>query len=52
MAYLAQSETILPLTILGRMPVAVPRRRFSTILDRTARSSSTVNGLALPGFFP
>jgi bacillithiol biosynthesis cysteine-adding enzyme BshC len=49
MAYLAQSETIYR-TILGRMPVAVPRAGF-TILDRRSQKLLDRYGLALPDFY-
>jgi bacillithiol synthase len=48
-AYLAQSETIYR-TILGRMPVAVPRAGF-TILDRHSAKKMERYGLGLPDFF-
>jgi bacillithiol biosynthesis cysteine-adding enzyme BshC len=48
-AYMAQSEAIYR-TILGRMPVAVPRAGF-TILDERSRNRMERYGLALPDFF-
>jgi bacillithiol synthase len=48
-AYLAQSETVYR-TILGRMPVAVPRTGF-TILDARSVKLMDRYGLALPDFF-
>jgi bacillithiol biosynthesis cysteine-adding enzyme BshC len=48
-AYLAQSETIYS-TILGRMPVAVPRAGF-TILDERSAKRMERYGLSLPDFF-
>ena len=49
MAYLAQSEAIYG-TILGRMPVAVPRAGF-TILDQRSAKQIERYGLSLPDFF-
>jgi bacillithiol synthase len=49
MAYLAQSEAIYG-TILGRMPVAVPRAGF-TILDHRSAKQMERYGLSLPDFF-
>jgi bacillithiol biosynthesis cysteine-adding enzyme BshC len=48
-AYLAQSE-VLYRTILGRMPVVVPRTGF-TILDRHSEKLMDRYGLSLPDFF-
>jgi bacillithiol biosynthesis cysteine-adding enzyme BshC len=48
-AYLAQSEAIYR-TILGRMPVAVPRAGF-TILDERSVKQMERYGLSLPDFF-
>jgi bacillithiol biosynthesis cysteine-adding enzyme BshC len=48
-AYLAQSEAIYR-TILGRMPVAVPRAGF-TILDERSTKRMERYGLSLPDFF-
>ncbi len=48
-AYLAQSEAIYR-TILGRMPVAVPRAGF-TILDHRSAKQMERYGLSLPDFF-
>jgi bacillithiol biosynthesis cysteine-adding enzyme BshC len=48
-AYLAQSEAIYR-TILGRMPVAVPRAGF-TILDQRSARRMERYGLSLPDFF-
>jgi bacillithiol biosynthesis cysteine-adding enzyme BshC len=48
-AYLAQSEVIYR-SILGRMPVAVPRASF-TLLDERSHKLLTRYGLALPDFF-
>lgn len=48
-AYLAQSEAIYR-TILGRMPVAVPRAGF-TILDERSNQRMEGYGLSLPSFF-
>jgi uncharacterized protein YllA (UPF0747 family) len=48
-AYLAQSEVLYG-TILGRMPVVVPRTGF-TILDAHSEKLMTRYGLALPDFF-
>src|SRR5476649_89944 len=48
-AYLAQSETVYR-TILGRMPVALPRTGF-TILDARSVKLMDRYGLALPDFF-
>jgi bacillithiol synthase len=48
-AYLAQSEAIYR-TILGRMPVAVPRAGF-TILDEKSARRMERYGLSLPDFF-
>jgi bacillithiol biosynthesis cysteine-adding enzyme BshC len=48
-AYLAQSE-VMYRTILGRMPVVVPRSGF-TILDRHSDKLMDRYGLALPDFF-
>jgi bacillithiol biosynthesis cysteine-adding enzyme BshC len=48
-AYLAQSEAIYQ-TILGRMPVAVPRAGF-TILDERSAKRLERYGLSLPDFF-
>jgi uncharacterized protein YllA (UPF0747 family) len=49
LAYLAQSETIYR-TILGRMPVAVPRSGF-TILDSHSQKLMDRYGLILQNFF-
>jgi uncharacterized protein YllA (UPF0747 family) len=48
-AYLAQSEPIYR-TLLGRMPVAVPRSGF-TILDERSAKRMERYGLGLPDFF-
>ena len=48
-AYLAQSETLYR-TILGRMPVAVPRTGF-TILDERAKKLMARYHVSLPDFF-
>lgn len=48
-AYLAQSETIYR-SILGRMPVAVPRTGF-TILDQRTQKLMDRYSLSLPDFF-
>jgi bacillithiol biosynthesis cysteine-adding enzyme BshC len=48
-AYLAQSEAIYE-TLLGRMPVAVPRSGF-TILDERSAKHMERYGLTLPDFF-
>jgi len=48
-AYLAQSE-VLYSTILGRMPVVVPRTGF-TILDQHSEKLMVRYGLGLPDFF-
>lgn len=48
-AYLAQSQTIYN-TLLGRMPVAMPRTGF-TILDSRSVKRMDRYGLALPDFF-
>jgi bacillithiol biosynthesis cysteine-adding enzyme BshC len=48
-AYLAQSEAIYR-TVLGRMPVAVPRTGF-TILDERSWKLMERYGLSLPDFF-
>jgi len=48
-AYLAQSE-VLYRSILGRMPVVVPRTGF-TILDRHSEKLMVRYGLSLPDFF-
>jgi bacillithiol biosynthesis cysteine-adding enzyme BshC len=48
-AYLAQSEAIYR-TILGRMPVAVPRAGF-TLLDARSAKQMERYGLSLPDFF-
>jgi len=49
LAYLAQSEVIYR-SILGRMPVALPRTGF-TLLDSRSRKLMTRYGLQLPDFF-